>query len=252
MDPPGPPGEQGECGPDGIPGADGECGPVGPDGPRGPTGAEGPRGPAGPEGPEGPRGIQGLTGIQGPEGPRGLTGPQGPRGPAGGFGDYGSFYDFDNHVISKTPMAVPIGETHFAKGVAITNGHEIRFSSAGVYNIQFSLQLLYEVKGSGRNYATVTLWLSRNGIGEPNWIPYTSTDVILGGATIDARRSVEAWNFFVEAQPNDFFVLMIVADKLEANGNEEVSLFTGISANCQPDCQVPLIPSTILTVNQVG
>jgi hypothetical protein len=275
--PEGPPGAQGldgdpaECGPEGIRGEDGECGPVGPEGPPGAQGPQGECGPVGPEGapglpgadgvdgacgPEGPQGPQGVTGLQGPmglqgpEGPRGLTGPQGPAGPAGGFGDYGSFHDVLTHTITTTPMPVPVGVTDFAKGVSIQNGHQITFSTAGVYDIQFSLQLLYDAASAAKKYSTVTLWLSKNGIGQANWVPNTSTDVILGGASIDARRSVEAWNFFVEAQPGDFAVLMIIAEKNQVG--DQVKIFSGPSANCTEGCQIPQIPSTILTVNQVG
>lgn len=277
---PGVDGEPGECGPQGIPGPDGECGPIGPEGPEGPPGAQGPEGapgecgPVGPDGPpgapgvpgidgecgpvgpEGPQGPQGIMGLQGPQGPQGLdgargpTGPQGPAGPAGGFGDYGSFYDINTHIITTTPMVVPLGVTDLSKGVTITNGHEIRFATAGVYDIQFSLQLLYDAATAAKKYSTVTLWLSKNGTGSANWVPNTSTDVILGGADIAARRSVEAWNFFVEAQPGDFAVLMIVAEKNVPG--DLVKIFSGPSANCTEGCQIPQIPSTILTVNQVG
>ena len=270
----GPQGVEGDCGPEGIRGEDGECGPTGPVGPSGEPGAQGPAGPqgecgpegapglpgadgiqgecgpVGPEGPQGPQGLQGLMGLQGPEGPRGLTGPQGPAGPAGGFGAYGSFYDVATHTVTTTPMPVPLGVTDFAQGVTIFDGHKITFSTAGVYDIQFSLQLLYDVDSAARKYSTVTLWLSKNGVTPADWVPNTSTDVILSGATNDARRSVAAWNFFVSAQPGDFFTLMLKAEK-EVVG-DRVKIFSGLSSNCQPSCEVPLIPSTILTVNQVG
>ena len=90
----------------------------------------------------------------------------------------------------------------------------------------------------------VTLWLSRNGVAEANWVAETSTDLRLGTST-ETERDVAAWNFFVEANPGDSFALMIVSS------SSDVSIFGGASANTVP-ANLPQIPSTILTVNQVG
>lgn len=264
----GAPGEQGEAGQPGEPGAPGETGAPGQPGPQGiqgicgpagEIGLQGPPGPAGATGATGPIGPQGLQGIQGLTGPRGLTGetgprglqgiqgiqgiqgPTGPQGPAGGFGAYGSFYDTaDRTVTSVVATQIPLNTTVFASGVSVVDNYKITFSQAGKFNIAFSSQLLST--SNQRRY--VTIWLSKNGIASSNWLTETSTDVILGTAVTD-ERAVAAWNFFVDAQAGDYFVLMIVA-----NGSN-VTIHGGTSLNTSP-AGIPQIPSTILTVNQVG
>lgn len=208
----------------------------------GPTGPSGTQGPQGLPGPQGPAGSPGPIGATGPTGATGATGPTGPTGPAGGFGAHGSFYDTSTLVLATAGQAypVPLGTTQFAQGVSIAGGSEVTMAAAGKYNIAFSLQLL----NSATARRTVTLWLSKNGTAQSNWLPWTSTDIYLG-TTADTERSVAAWNFFVDASAGDRYILMIAA-----NGTS-VSVFAGSSENTSP-AGLPLIPSTILTVNQVG
>jgi len=190
-------------------------------------------GPVGPAGPAGIRGPSGLPGVPGPSGPRGEPGPS---GPAGGFGAYGSFDDTDVVPIPATgAIPVPLRRTLFAQGASIVDSTKITMDTAGVYNIAFSLQLLNTVN----QRRVVTIWLSQNGVA----VPISSTDEYLATDTT-GERAVAAWNFFVVAAPGDYFELMIAAN---GTGTE---IFYGTSENS--DDGAPLIPSAILTVNQVG
>lgn len=190
--------------------------------------------------------LVGPTGSTGPTGPTGATGPQGPSGPTGptgatgGFGGHGSFYDTTTVPLTNTAIAVPLGSTEVSSGVAIVNGDEIAITAAGVYNIAFSLQL-YNAVNARR---TVTIWLSKNGTTPADWLPWTSTDMFLGTA-VETERTVAAWNFFVTAAAGDRFSLMITAS---STGPE---ILAGSSENLTP-AGIPQIPSTIVTVNQVG
>ncbi len=85
----------------------------------------------------------------------------------------------------------------------------------------------------------MTFWLSKNG----SAIPETSTDLVVASSAT-AERVVAAWNFFVSAEANDFYELIVVAD------DTNVVLEGGNSLNATRGA--PSIPSTILTVNQVG
>ena len=249
----GEPGEPGACGPEGPqgeqgePGEPGACGPEGPEGPQGEQGEPGVPGETGACGPQGPEGPQGIAGPSGPQGPIGLTGatgpigPAGPQGPAGGFGDYGAFYDTEDLTIGTTPTPVRLSETLFSQGVSVTGEGEyaIEMANPGKYNIAFSSQLL-----NGANQRRiVTIWLSKNGIDSTKWIAGTSTDIIIG-TSLTEERSVAAWNFFVDSEAGDTFTLMIVADATGpiVHGGSSLNSVSGI----------PQIPSTILTVNQVG
>jgi hypothetical protein len=195
--PSGPTGEAGTEGPTGPPGAQGECGPPGPEGPPGQAGATGQQGEQGFPGPTG------LTGATGPLGPQGPQGPQGLQGPPGGFGAYGYVFDTESHELTMNPMPVPLGTTGFARGVTILDEHKISVEEAGTFNIAFSLQLVNDSTGGGSKYHTVSVWLSRNGTDPTNWISDSATDIILGAADLSARRSVEGWNFFVDAAVGD-------------------------------------------------
>ena len=253
---PGAPGETGapgEPGPQGIQGIQGICGPAGEIGLQGPQGPAGATGATGPIGPQGLQGIQGLTGprgltgetgprgLKGDQGEQGIQGPTGPQGPAGGFGSYGSFYDTANHILTAdTATPIPLNSTLFASGVSILDNYKISISNTGKYNIAFSTQIINNANGR-RN---LTIWLSKNGTTSTNWVPETSTDIVVG-TSLDTERVVAAWNFFVDATAGDYYVLMIVAS------DSNVSIYGGQTLNTIP-AGIPEIPSTILTVNQVG
>ena len=186
----------------------------------------------------GPAGPQGPTGATGPAGATGATGA---TGSVGGFGSYGSFFDTDSHtLVANTATPIPLNTTDLASGISVVGGSAITMASAGKYSIAFSSQL-YNRDNVRR---TVTIWLSKNGTAQANWVVETSTDVVLGTST-DAQRGVAAWNFFVDAAVGDSYVLMIAA-----NGSG-VDLFGGDPLNTVPT-GIPRIPSTIVTVNQVG
>ncbi len=198
---------------------------IGPKGPQGPAGLTGPPGETGPTGPFGPMGETG---------PIGNAGPPGETGPAGGFGDYGSFIDTETRPLTQaSAYAIPLNVTQFAQGVSVVSGSQITMASPGKYSIAFSLQLLNSVN----TRPVVTIWLNKN----DSPVADSATDVYLG-TSIDTERSVAAWNFFVDAEAGDYFSIMVLT-----NGTG-VSVYGGPAAN--PGA--PAIPSTILTVNQVG
>lgn len=202
-------------------------------GPQGPTGATGATGATGPAGSTGGTGPSGATGATGPAGPAGATGP------AGGFGAYGSFYDTNTvPLAANSATAVPLNTTAFASGVSITGAGsaDITMAAAGRYSIAFSLQLYNSVNAR----PIVAIWLAKNGTA----VADTSTDIYLGSSA-DSQRNVAAWNFFVDAAAGDRYTLMI------ATNGTGVSIFSGASALTNPT-GIPAVPSTILTVNQVG
>jgi hypothetical protein len=237
-------GATGSAGPTGPKGKTGAVGPQGPTGPQGDTGATGPQGPTGAVGPQGltgPKGDTGATGPQGETGATGSSGPTGPKGDPGGFGDFGSFYDTTTTLLAaNTATALPLNTVDAAQGITIgtdTNGKPtlITFSTDGVYNVAFSLQLGKSDSGTD----VVTIWLVQNG----DNVPWSSTDLFLTDADLKSR-TVAAWNFFVSATAGDTIQLMIAASN---------DLRTSIlAAPAQTNPVRPAIPSTILTVNQVS
>lgn len=230
--PEGPQGRVGDQGPPGPSGPQGATGPAGLPGPRGPAGADGAAGAPGPVGPAGPAGPQGDPGPAGPQG------DPGPVGPAGGFGAYGSFDDTATVTINFSQATpIPLRRTLLAQGVSIADLTKVTMADPGVYNIAFSLQLF----NSANARRVITVWLSKNG----SPVPDTSTDVYLGTA-MDSERAVAAWNFFVDAQVGDYYELIITTDGTTGAAPQ---ILAGDSVN---SALAPRIPSTILTVNQVG
>ena len=237
----GPTGQTGLAGESGIDGASGPMGPIGLTGAAGPQGEKGDTGTTGATGPQGEQGLQGPRGATGATGLQGIQGIQGIQGPPGGFGSYGSFYDNADHALTAlTATPIPLNSTDFASGISIVDTYKIKIANAGKYNIAFSSQITNTANAN----RTITIWLSKNGIAQINWVAETSTDIVLGKDTLN-ERSVAAWNFFVNAASDDFYVLMIVA-----NGSG-VTIDGGLPTNTTP-ANIPSIPSTILTVNQVG
>ena len=112
---------------------------------------------------------------------------------------------------------------------------KITFSTTGVYNVAFSLQL---GKSDNKTYV-ITIWLAKNGVN----VPDSATDLYLSDSNLQSR-TVAAWNFFVSAAPGDFIQLMISAT------NDLKTSIIASPAQTNPDR--PAVPSTILTVNQVG
>jgi hypothetical protein len=104
------------------------------------------------------------------------------------------------------------------------------------------------MQNDATNRRTVTIWLSKNGTDSSSWIANTSTDFVLGSSA-DSERMVAAWNFFVDADANDYFVIMIASSG--SSTGRQVTIHAG-SSLVSPPLGIPDIPSTIVTVNQVG
>lgn len=183
------------------------------------------------------------TSIVGPTGPQGAIGPQGPAGASGapgGFGSYGSFYDTSTvTLVQNIATAIPLNSTNFASGVSIAGGSKITFTASGKFNIAFSSQIIKEDAGTD----VISIWICKGSNGGTCInVPWSGTDLYITGSDV---RQVAAWNFMVTASAGDYFQIMI--------SSSGTTLKTKIiSAAAQSNPNRPEIPSTILTVNQVG
>jgi len=258
---PGAPGPSGAQGPEGEQGACGPIGPAGPQGEAGSAGAQGEPGPAGPQGiqgAQGPRGLTGATGATGPAGPAGPTGPQGPQGIPGGvgFGDFGAFWDQCIQQGTLQDVEYPFLFSHsetFNDGVYITEadgdaclnpstlvgspgGSQIRFTTPGIYNIQFSAQYW---KTQGGTATDISIWLKKNGVN----VPWTNTDFT---TVSNSSKQAAVVNWYVPVTCN------ITCDRysISWSANNEKMELLAVAPQVSPTR--PAIPSIILTVNQVG
>ena len=215
----------------------GPQGAPGPQGNPGATGATGATGPTGPQGVPGPQGNPGATGATGATGPQGATGAMGPQFPS----YYGSFYDTTTQTnpVASTAMSVTLNEVTdgqngvVANGVSVVNGSRITLANAGVYDIQFSIQVDKTDAGDD----DIDLWLAKNG----NNVSWSNTQQTLSGT--GTQKFVAAWNFVVEAATGDYFELKW------SSADTGMRLLTTVAANSPSR---PGVPSVILTVTYVG
>jgi len=147
---------------------------------------------------------------------------------------YGSFHSNVTQTNTSVGNAIPISYnvTDLSNGVNITGAGatEIRIAAAGVYNIQFSLQVRKTDSGAD----TVYIWLDKNG----STVDNSGTALFLTGS---GAAEVAAWNFVVNAAANDYYRLMWMS----TDSHVEIVAVT-------PGAVVPAIPSVILTVVPVG
>jgi hypothetical protein len=121
-------------------------------------------------------------------------------------------------------------------GITIEDNVRVVFSESGLYNIQFSAQLL----NSDSQEHDVSIWLARNGVVEPD----SCTDI-----TVPKKHgsfngaAVPAWNFYYRAQKDEYFRLMW------SSASAKVYI-AGLPARTAP--VRPRTPSIILTVNKVA
>jgi hypothetical protein len=204
-------------------------------------------------------GVAGQTGAFYVAPIRGETGPQslyyndttkeitygsllgGPTGPPG-LGAYGMFQ-------SNTGQAVPIGggstamfceTTDYFNNVTIgpAGGRQtqITFANAGLYNVQFSVQLNNSA-GSDRD---IDIWFKQNGI---NLASSNSTYTVLKSTGGISHKSILALNIFIKTTSSNDYVEIMCA----ANG-------TGVTLEYfpAPASPHPATPSVIITVQQVA
>lgn len=145
------------------------------------------------------------------------------------FGSF-EFRGSDQTWTETSPM--PLNHTNFAKHIELGEGGAITFREKGKYDIQFSAQL---VKLGGGTHAA-EIWLQQNG----EAVPHSNTTVTISGGSGSAL--VAAWNFFVDAEANDYVQLYWWVDAINTIKIDSRPVLDGR----------PEIPGIILTVNQVG
>jgi len=148
-------------------------------------------------------------------------------------GYYGAFYDttLQSAAVINTAYGVKLGITDLTNGVTVENNSKIKFANAGIYNIQFSLQL-EKTGGSGNMIADI--WLRKNNVN----LVGTNGKIVLTGSA-NASPVVAAWNYVVAVSSNDSLELMWAVDNLN------VKIITASAASPHPSTA-----SAILTVTQ--
>lgn len=144
---------------------------------------------------------------------------------------FGDWYSTQNqsHTVINTPKRITVNNEGFTSGFTNNNGL-ITAHNAGLYNFQFSLQVI-STNSSAQYY---WIWYRKNGVDVPN----SATKLSISSNSVVLAPS---WNFPVSMTIGDTFELMWAADSLNLNLSAQPA-----TAFC------PSIPSVILTVNQTN
>lgn len=157
----------------------------------------------------------------------------------GGSGrtDYGAFYDTTDQPLVSTAASqvITINSTALNNNVFLSAGSRINFPTAGVFNIQFSLQF----NNTNNQIQDVIVWFRKNGTDIPNSASFVSVPNSHGG--IDGHL-ILALNLIETFSTNDYVELAWTGTSLN------LSLET-LPAGVAP--VYPQIPSVIITATKV-
>jgi hypothetical protein len=113
---------------------------------------------------------------------------------------YGAFQNSTDQTAASTTTAYPMtfNTTDFSNGVYLSNSSRLNVRNAGIYNVQFSVQL----QNTDNAQHTVDIWFRKNG---------TNITASNSMFTVPARKNaniyghlIAAINYFVELAANDY------------------------------------------------
>ena len=117
---------------------------------------------------------------------------------------YGAFQDSTDQTAASTTTAYPMtfDTTDFSNGVYLSNSSRMNVRNAGIYNVQFSVQL----ENTDNAQHDVDIWFRKNG---------TNITASNSKFTVPARKSasifghvIAAINYFVELAANDYIEIV--------------------------------------------
>jgi hypothetical protein len=117
---------------------------------------------------------------------------------------YGAFQDSTDQTAASTTTAYPMtfDTTDFSNGVYLSNSSRMNVRNAGIYNVQFSVQL----ENIDNAQHDVDIWFRKNG---------TNITASNSKFTVPARKSasifghvIAAINYFVELAANDYIEIV--------------------------------------------
>ena len=157
---------------------------------------------------------------------------------------YGAFQNNadQNLATADTATVVVFNTTDYQKNVSLSS-NQITLVNAGVYNVQFSLQLA----NTDSQAHNAVIWLRKNG-----------TDITGTASKFDVPSShgssdgylIAAVNFYVDVTAGQYLELVIASDQVE-NGTTDGVYIEAYAAQTTPYVR-PSIPSSVITVTQVA
>ena len=152
--------------------------------------------------------------------------------------NYGAFHDTTTQTAAAaTATAITLNSTDLSVGVARgTPTSRIVITNAGIYNLQFSLQL----SNTSAQIDDVTIWLRQNGVDVPN---SAGLDGVSNKHGAINGHIIIGWNYLLTAAANDYFELYWTTD----SGASSIDTYP---ASAVAPIH-PASPAVILTVQQV-
>jgi hypothetical protein len=152
---------------------------------------------------------------------------------------YGAFQDSTDQTAASTTTAYPMtfNTTDFSNGVYLSNSSRLNVRNAGIYNLQFSVQL----ENKDNEQHDLDIWFRKNG---------TNITASNSKFTVPARKSasiyghvIGAINYFVELAANDYVEIVWRAE----NTNLSLEQTPAESSPTRPST-----PSVIATMQYVA
>ena len=122
---------------------------------------------------------------------------------------YGAFADYTTQTLASTTTigTIQLGQTDFSNGISVVGGSALTVAYAGVYDLQFSVQLSNPTTAVDN----VTIWLRQNGVdivGSTGLTGVTPKHGTVNGLVI------AGWNALVSMQAGDNIQLMWAVDNI--------------------------------------
>jgi len=171
--------------------------------------------------------LNSLQSVFGPRGGKYLNNP------------YGAFQDSTDQVAASTTVAYPVtfNTTDFSNGVTIASNSRITVADAGIWNLQFSIQL----KNTTNDGQDVDIWFRKNGtnIANSNSRFHPPPRKSAG----DPSHIIASLNFFVDMAANDYVEIVWRTE----NTNVSIEHFDTSTSPTRP-----AVPSAIATMSFVS
>jgi hypothetical protein len=151
---------------------------------------------------------------------------------------YGAFQDSTNQTAANTTTAYPMtfNTTDYSNGVSVVSNSRMTVKSYGIYNLQFSAQLV----NTDSSIHDMDIWFRKNGTNVPASNSRYSVPNSHGG--VDGH-TIAALNYYIELNANDYVEIMWATD------NTAVSI-QQLPTRTSPD--TPSTPSVIATMQYVA
>ena len=147
---------------------------------------------------------------------------------------YGSFYDTTNQLNPTASIARPINinSTATTSGVSIQSANRITVDHDGIYNIQFSLQLIK----TGPGNSDADIWLRYNGADVPN---SNGIATVVG----NGGKGITSWNFVQTMTASSYCQIVW------SSSDTALSIY---AVGTQSSPTRPATPSIIVTVDKIS